>query len=163
MRIKITKGRIIDPANNLDKKGDLYIEDGKILSVDKKQSKFTPDKTIEAEGLIVCPGLVDLSAHMREPGQEHVASITSETTAAASGGITSVCCPPDTQPVIDTPAVVELIHQRAKSANKARVFPLGAMTQALEGETLAEMWALSKAGCIGMSNAQVPVNNTEVL
>jgi len=163
MRIKITNGRIIDPANKLDKKGDLFIENGKIHSVKKKSPKFTPDKIIDAGGLIVCPGLVDLSAHLREPGQQQNASISSETSAAASGGITSICCPPDTQPVIDTPAVVELIHQRAKSAHKARVFPLGAMTHALEGKILAEMWALSQAGCIGVSNAQIPIDNTEVL
>ena len=163
MRIKIANGRIIDPANKLDKKGDLFIENGKILSVNKKPPKFTPDKIIEADGLIVCPGLVDLSAHLREPGQQHNASIPTETSAAASGGITSLCCPPDTQPVIDTTAVVELIHQRAKSANKARVFPLGAITHALKGKTIAEMWALSQAGCIGVSNAQIPIDNSEVL
>jgi dihydroorotase len=163
MRIKLANGRIIDPANKLDKKGDLFIENGKILSVNKKPSKFTPDKIIEANELIVCPGLVDLSAHLREPGQQHNASISSETTAASSGGITSICCPPDTQPVIDTPAVVELIHQRAKSAHKTHVFPLGAMTHALKGKTLAEMWALSQAGCIGVSNAQIAIDSTEVL
>lgn len=163
MRIKITNGRIIDPANNIDKKGDLLIENGNIFSVIKKVQKFKADKIIEAEGQIVCPGIVDLSAHLREPGQHHNANIASETSAAASGGVTSICCPPDTHPVIDTTAVVELIHQRAKSPRKARVYPLGAMTQSLQGEKLAEMWALSKAGCIGVSNAHLPIVNTEVL
>jgi len=111
MRIKITNGRIIDPANNLDKKGDLFIENGKIISVKKKSPKFTPNKIIDAGGLIVCPGLVDLSAHLREPGQQQNASISSETSAAASGGITSICCPPDTQPVIRHDGYTIEIHR----------------------------------------------------
>ncbi len=163
MRIKISNGRIIDPANKLDKRGDLFIENGKIISVGKKPAKFTPDRTIEADNKIVCPGLVDLSARLREPGHEYKATIASETTAAASAGVTSLCYPPDTQPVIDTSSVVELIHQRAAGSNKSHVYPLGALTYALEGNTLAEMSALKSAGCVGISNAYEPIVNTEVL
>ncbi|MEE9551543.1 MAG: dihydroorotase [Gammaproteobacteria bacterium] len=163
MRIKISNGRIIDPANKLDKRGDLFIENGKIISVGKKPAKFTPDRNIEADNKIICPGLVDLSARLREPGHEYKATIASETTAAASAGVTSLCYPPDTHPVIDTSSVVELIHQRATGSNKSRVYPLGALTYALKGETLAEMYALKVAGCIGVSNAYEPIDNTEVL
>ncbi len=111
----------------------------------------------------MCPGLVDLSARLREPGQEHKATIASETRAAASAGITSLCCPPDTDPVVDTPAVAELIRQRAEAAGYARVYPLGALTQALDGTRLSEMAALKAAHCVGVSNALTPLANTQVL
>ena len=163
MRTKLSNGRIIDPANHIDKVGDIYIDSDKILSVINKPDGFTPDYTIEADNKIICPGLIDLSARLREPGLTYKATIATETAAAASGGITTICCPPDTQPIIDTPAVVELIHQRTTTSGKARVYPLGALTFALNSETLAEMWSLNIAGCIGVSNAYEPINNTEVL
>jgi dihydroorotase len=163
MRTVIKHGRIIDPANKLDKETDLFIENGTIAAVGKAPSGFTPDQTIEARSKIVCPGLVDLSARLREPGQEHKATIASETLAAASAGITSICCPPDTSPVIDTSAVAELIHQRALHAGKAKVYCLGALTAGLEGRTLASMHALKTAGCVGVSNAYGEIRDTAVL
>ena len=103
MRLKITNGRIIDPANNIDQTGNLFIDKGKILAIGRSPNGFKPQKEIDASNKIVCPGLVDLCARLREPGQEYKATIASETTAAAASGITSICCPPDTIPVIDTP------------------------------------------------------------
>lgn len=162
-RIRIKNGRIIDPANNLDESGDVCVADGKIVSVLRNHSDFTADQEIDAVGKLVCPGLVDLCARLREPGQEHKATIKSESGAAISSGITSICCPPDTQPVIDTAAVAELIRQRAGMVNKIRIFPLGALTHGLQGEHLAEMHALKRAGCVGVSNAYGDITNTDVL
>ena len=124
---------------------------------------FTADETIDADGQIVCPGLIDLCARLREPGLEHKATIASETEAAASGGITTLVTPPDTDPVIDTPAVVELIHQRAALDGLARIETLGAMTQGLDGERLSEMGALHVAGCVGVSNATVALKSAQIM
>ncbi len=162
MRVLIKNGRIIDPVNELNETGDIAIADGKIVSVLKINKDFTPDQEIDASGKLICPGLVDLSARLREPGQEHKATIKSECAAAINSGITSICCPPDTQPVIDTTAVAELIQQRAEAANKLRIFPLGALTHGLKGEHLSEMLALKRAGCVGVSNAYVDITNTDV-
>ena len=161
--LTIAGGRIIDPAGGVDRSQDLFIAEGRIASVGEPPPEFSPDRTLDASGLIVCPGLVDLSTRMREPGEEHKATIESESRAAACGGVTTVCTPPDTDPVVDTPAVAELIHQRAAQAGMARVEVLGALTQALEGERLAEMGALGEAGCLGVGNALRPVRDTEVM
>ncbi len=158
MRILIKGGHVVDPANDIDKVQDLYVADGKILARGRKPQDFQADRVIDAAGLVVCPGLVDLRARLREPGQENKATIASETKAAAKGGVTTLCCPPDTDPVIDTPAVVELIHRRALEAGLAKVVPLGALTYRLRGEQLAEMSALKHAGCAGVSNALRPVD-----
>lgn len=163
MRITIKKGRIVDPAHKRDEIADLHITGGKITAVGKTPKGFVPDRVINAANRIVCPGLVDLSARLREPGRGNQASITTETAAAASAGITTLCCPPDTDPVIDTTAVAELIHQRAATAGKSRVHCIGALTRGLKGETLAGMHTLKNSGCIGVSNAHVPINNTAVL
>ena len=163
MRLKIINGRIIDPVNNIDQTGNLLIEEGHIVGIDKAPKAFKAEQEIDASGQIVCPGLVDLCARLREPGQEYKATIASETAAAVASGITSICCPPDTIPVIDTPAVAELIFQRSSSNHQSRVFPLGALTRGLNGKTLAEMDALKTAGCVGMSNAYAPIDDTEVL
>ncbi|MFQ5659477.1 MAG: dihydroorotase [Gammaproteobacteria bacterium] len=163
MRRRISNGRIIDPANGIDALGDICIDDDHIVSVLKSPADFSPDQEINAVGMLVCPGFVDLCARLREPGQEQKANIASESLAAAGAGITTICCPPDTQPVIDTSAVVELIHQRAEAINKTRIYPLGALTHALEGQRLADMHTLKRAGCAGVSNANRPVENTEVL
>ena len=163
MNICIEKGRVIDPANKLDKIGSIYISKGKIVAVGRKPAGFEAKKTIDASGQFVLPGLVDLSARLREPGGHGKANIASETKAAAAGGITSLCVPPDTDPIIDTPAVVELIHQRAEQSGKAKVFCLGALTHGLSGERLAEMYSLKEAGCLGVSNAMRPIKDTEVV
>ena len=163
MRISILNGRVIDPANNMDQVTDLHIAAGKIQAIGKAPEGFKPERTIDAANQVVCPGLIDLQARLREPGQEYKSTIADESQAAASSGITTLVCPPDTDPIIDTPAVVDLILQRANQAGHARVLSLGALTQGLEGKQLAEMSELKEAGCVGVSNADKPVSNTEVM
>ncbi len=161
-RIAIINGRLIDPANAIDGQHDLYVENGKICAVGNSPQGFAPDLTIDASGQVVCPGLVDLNARVREPGQEHKATIESETRAAAKGGITTICCPPDTNPVIDTPAVAGMIYNKSLEIGYARVLPIGALTRGLEGNQLSEMVALTKAECPVLSNAYAPLANTLV-
>ena len=161
-RIKISGGRLIDPENRIDDRLDLYIADGRIAAIGAAPDGFSEDVELDAGGLVVIPGLIDLCARLREPGQEHKASIDGECRAAAAGGITTLCCPPDTDPVIDTPAVVELIRHRAQQAGTARVVTLGALTKGLQGEQLSEMAALQRAGCVGVSNALKPLASTLV-
>jgi dihydroorotase len=160
----LINGHLIDPANRRNGKADLMIEKGVITAIGKPGTLAIDNcKVIDAEGLKIMPGIVDCCARLREPGDEHVATIKSEVLAAASGGITTLCYPPDTDPVIDDPAVVELIHQKAVAAGKSSVVVLGALTHRLRGEHLSEMYALKKAGCVGVSNARQPVENTLVL
>ncbi|HQU15770.1 MAG: dihydroorotase [Chromatiales bacterium 21-64-14] len=161
--IVVRGGRVIDPASGVDGVHDLYLRDGRIAALDHPPAGFHADREIDANGSWVFPGLVDLCARLREPGQEHKATIASETAAAVRAGITTLCCPPDTQPVIDTPAVVELIRQRAELPGRARVFTLGALTRGLEGNQLSEMAALKAAGCVGVSNGWQPLASTLVL
>ncbi len=162
-RIAIRNGHVVDPSSRVDGVRDLFIASGRIVALGEAPEGFTPEIEIEAAGRMVCPGLVDLSARLREPGHEQKATIASETRAAVSGGVTTVCCPPDTSPVIDTPAVAELVRHRAKQSGRAWVLTLGALTQGLEGEQLAEMAALKAEGCVGVSNAGRPIRNSEVL
>ena len=162
-KLLIRGGRVIDPANGVDKRADVCIANGRILSVGRRPDGFFPDREISIPGQIVCPGLIELSARLREPGAEHKATIASETEAAASAGITTLCCPPDTDPIIDTPAVVELIRRRAIQSGRAQVLTLGALTQGLAGEQLSEMAALKRAGCVGVSNAYYPVRDARVM
>ena len=163
MKLRIRNGRILDPANKIDKVGDVCVEDDNIISIIKSPEGFTPDEEIDASGKWISPGFVDLSARFREPGLEHKATIASESKAAASSGITTVCCPPDTEPVIDSSSVVELIHKRIIDSHMTRIYPLGALTYNLAGERLADMQTLIEAGCVGVSNASQPMQNTEVL
>jgi dihydroorotase len=163
MRIQVKGGRLLDPANKLDAKQDLFIAEGKILGIKKKPDGFDSDLQINAKGKIVLPGLVDLCARLREPGLEYKGTFITEGLAANSSGITSICCPPDTDPIIDTPAVIELIHQRSRDAGRTNIYPLGALTQSLNSEQLAEMHILKQAGCIGVSNALKPIDNAEIL
>jgi dihydroorotase len=160
--IKISAGRLVDPCNQIDDLLDLYIADGRIAAIGTAPDGFSEDIELDASGLVVIPGLIDLCARLREPGQEHKASIDSECRAAAAGGITTLCCPPDTDPVIDTPAVVELIRHRTQQVGAARVVTLGALTRGLRGEQLSEMAALQQAGCVGVSNALKPLASTLV-
>lgn len=162
-RIIIQGGRVIDPAHAVDQVADLYIADGAIVALGQAPDGFSADEIIDASNQIVCPGLVDLRAHLREPGQTAKGTIASETRAAAVGGITTLSCPPNTSPVLDTPAVVELVQQRARNAGFARVVPMGALTQGLKGEQISAMHALKQAGCAGVSNAWTPLASTLVL
>jgi dihydroorotase len=158
----IINGRLVDPGNAIDEPFDLHIADGKILAVGMAPPGFEPARVIDASGQVVCPGLIDLAASLREPGLEHKATIASETAAAASAGITTLICTPDTAPVIDTPAVRELIRRRAKAAGKCRVLAMGALTQELAGDQLSEMAALKRSGCVAVGNATRPLASTLV-
>lgn len=162
-RIVIENGRIIDPANNLNRLGSVYIDDGKILSVIYKPTGFDPDQIIDARNHIVCPGFIDLSTRLREPGQSRKATFASETSAAAAGGITTMCLQPDTIPVVDTPAVAELVKDLAEKTGYRQILPIGALTQKLEGTELSAMLALKQAGCVAVSNANQPIKNLLIL
>lgn len=163
MKIHIKNGRVIDPKNNIDSKLDVYIAAGKIAGIGSAPEGFTANQTINAENLIICPGLVDLSARLREPGDEYKARLVSELQAAVAGGVTSLACPPDTDPVLDEPGLVEMLKHRAKQQGLAHVYPLGAMTRQLEGKALSEMNELTAAGCVGFSQANIAVTDTQVL
>ncbi len=164
MRLLIENARIIDPSQSLDQVSNLYIARGRIQAIgDTAPDGFSPDQTIDGTGKWILPGLVDLHARLAEPGSRYEGSIASETKAAVSGGITTICCPPDTNPVNDTQAVTELIQRRARQAATAFVLPLGAITQGLEGKMLSNMAALKNAGCIALSQAAQPVQNALTL
>jgi len=163
MRIEIVNGHIIDPKNGLDQQGSLYIADGKIVGIMQAPDGFTADTSINAQGHIVCPGFVDLSTRLREPGQSHKATMKSETKAAASAGFTSLCIPPDTSPVIDSPAVVELIDDKAERCGYPHIYPIAALTQKLAGTELSSMHALKQAGCIAVSHGHHALQNLLVL
>lgn len=162
-RTIIEGGRVMDPANAIDGVHNLYLAEGRIVAVGHCPDGFQADHTINAKGLIVCPGLVDLSVHLREPGQEHKATIASEIQAAVAAGITTLCCAPDTHPTIDSAAVVNLVRERASQAGRVKVLPVGALTRALNGRDLSDMSALKQAGCLVVSNAYHPVANPLVL
>lgn len=163
MKIHIKNGRVVDPANKLDKEGSVYIADGGIVSVLGELSDFAADVSIDAAGKFVCPGFIDLSTRLREPGHGRKASFSSETMAAAASGITTMCLQPDTLPVIDTPAVAELVKDLAEKCGYPQVHPIGALTQKLEGTELSVMLTLKQAGCVAVSNANQPVKNLLVL
>ena len=163
MKLLIKNGRVIDPATGFDQVGDLAIAAGRIVSLNGEMADFTPNKTIDATGCIVAPGLIDLSARLGEPGHEHEGMLESELAAAVAGGVTSVVCPPDTDPVLDEPGLVEMLKFRAEKMHQSRVFPLGALTRALKGEALTEMVELTESGCVAFSQAEVPLANTQVL
>ena len=162
MKILIKGGHVIDPASGFDQSANVAITDGSIVAMDQAAGDFSPDQTIDASGCIVVPGLVDLAVRLREPGHEHAGMLASELAAAAAGGVTSVVCPPDTDPVLDEPGLVEMLRYRAEKLKASRVFPLGAMTRNLAGEVLTEMLALTDAGCVAFSQAEVPLANTLV-
>jgi len=163
MHIHIRNGRLIDPGSGMDRTGDLYLAEGKIVSIDCRLDGFRDDREINAEGMIVCPGLVDLSARLREPGLEYMATLESELEAAVAGGVTSLACPPDTDPPLDEPGLVEMLKHRARNLDRARVYPVGALTQGLKGERLTEMVELHDAGCVAFSQVDAPIVNPHVL
>jgi len=163
MNIEIKNGRLIDPVKGTDTQQSLYIADGRIAGVGIAPPGFVASETIDAAGMLVMPGLVDLSARLREPGYEHKATLESEMQAAMQGGVTSLLCPPDTDPVLDEPGLVEMLKHRARSLNQAHVYPLGALTMGLRGQSLTEMAELTEAGCVGFSQAEQPVEDTTVL
>ena len=163
MNIHIKRGRVVDPRNRVDAVQDVFIVDGKIAAFGKAPAGFKAEQTIDARGLVVAPGLVDLVARLREPGFEHKATLESEMLAAVAGGVTRLACPPDTDPPLDEPGLVEMLVHRARGLNLARVHPVGALTAKLGGERLTEMVELNESGCVAFSNADVQVADTNVL
>jgi dihydroorotase len=163
MQLHIRNGLVVDPARGSAFQSDVFIADARVLAIGAQPEGFVARRVIDATGLVVAPGLVDLAARLREPGFEHKATLESEMIAALAGGVTSLVCPPDTEPPLDEPGLVEMLKFRAQSLNYARVHPLGALTIGLAGETLTEMVELSEAGCVGFSQADVPIADTSVL
>jgi dihydroorotase len=163
MKILIRNGRLIDPASGRDEPGDVAIAAGRILTLGRVPADFQPVRVIDATGCIVAPGLVDLAARLREPGHEHEGMLESELNAAAAGGVTSLVCQPDTDPTLDEPGLVEMLKFRARKLSLCRLFPLGALTRGLAGEVLTEMAELTEAGCVGFSQAEVPIFDTLAL
>ena len=163
MKILIQHGRVIDPSTGRDEVADVAIAAGRILGIGKTLADFAPSRTIDARGCWVLPGLVDLTARLREPGHEHARMLESEMAAAVAGGVTSLVCPPDTDPVLDEPGLVEMLRNRAEKLHQARVFPQGALTRGLKGEVLTEMGQLTDAGCVAFGQADAPIANTQVL
>lgn len=163
MNIHLKNGRVIDPANNVDRAADLFIAGGKIVAVGEPPVGFRATQVVDVSKRWVLPGLVDVCARLREPGYEYKATLESEMQAALHGGVTSLSCPPDTDPVLDEPGLVEMLKFRTQSLNQANVYPQGALTLGLKGETLTEMSELAEAGCIGFGQAEVPIVNTQVL
>ena len=158
MKLLIRGGRVVDPASGRDEVGDVFVADGKISEKNEEA-----DQTIDAKGLVVAPGLIDLSARLREPGYEYKATLESEMDAAVAGGVTSLACPPDTDPPLDEPGLVDMLRRRAKALARARVYPMGALTVKLAGERLTEMAELAEAGCVAFSQANAPIADTQVL
>lgn len=163
MKLLIKNGRVIDPASGRDERTDVAIAAGRIVAVGAVSSDFKPSRTIDAAGLVVAPGLVDLAARLREPGHEHEGMLESEMAAAVAGGVTSLVCPPDTDPPLDEPGLVEMLKFRARNLNLAHLYPLGALTRGLAGDTLTEMAELTEAGCVGFSQAEVALKDTLVM
>jgi dihydroorotase len=163
MKIEIANGRIVDPANGIDRPASLYIAAGRVAGIGTPPAGWNANRVIDARGLVVAPGLVDMSARLREPGLEYKATLESEMAAAIAGGITRLACPPDTDPPLDEPGLVEMLKHRARSLNQAHVHPIGALTVQLKGTTLTEMGELIEAGCVAFSHADVPLHDTELL
>ncbi|MFZ9297625.1 MAG: dihydroorotase [Hylemonella sp.] len=163
MKLLIHGGRVIDPARNFDEIADVAVAAGRIVAVGQVPADFAPNRSIDAKGCVVAPGLVDLAARLREPGHEHEGMLESEMAAAVAGGISSLVCLPDTDPVLDEPGLVEMLKHRAEKLHQARLFPLGALTRGLKGEILTEMVQMAESGCVGFSQAEVPLLNTQVL
>jgi dihydroorotase len=163
MKLLIRGGRVVDPASGRDELADVAIEAGRIAAIGRAPEGFAGAQAIDARGLVVAPGLIDLCARVREPGHEHEGMLESEMAAAVAGGVTALVCPPDTDPPLDEPGLVQMLGFRARGLQLARLFPLGALTRGLGGEVITEMAELSEAGCIGFGQADVPVRDTMVL
>jgi dihydroorotase len=163
MNLEIANGRVVDPKHGVDRKASLYIAEGRVAAIGDAPSGWRSSRVIDASGLVVCPGLVDAAARLREPGLEYKATLESETEAAVAGGVTSLACPPDTDPPLDEPGLVEMLKHRARLLNRARVYPVGALTVGLKGVAITEMGELAEAGCIAFSQADAAIADTRVL
>ncbi len=162
MKIALLNGRLLDPENETLTPGGVWVADGRIVSVGAAPADFTPEREFDVLGAVIAPGLIDLSVHLREPGLEHKGTIASETAAAVKGGVTTLCSSPETEPVADTPAVIELVRERSQAAARAKLIPVGALTRNLDGESLSEMYALRQAGCRVVGNGTRPLRNSLV-
>ncbi|GAA0697740.1 dihydroorotase [Marinobacterium maritimum] len=163
MNILISGGRVIDPTQQWDEVADLYVQNGEIVALGQTPEGFVADEVIDASGQVVCPGLIDLCTNLREPGFTQKGTIASETVAAAAGGITTLVVTPDTQPIVETAAVAELIQDRAADLGFARVLPMGALTRGLEGEQLAPLHGLASSGCIAFTNMRNAIASSQTL
>lgn len=167
MKLSIVNGRLVDPASGLDLAAGaasaVHVADGRILAIGQAPAGFVADRTIDATGCVVAPGLLDLAARLREPGFEYKATLESEMQAAVAGGVTGLACPPDTDPTLDEPGLVEMLKHRARGIEGTRLFPVGALTMGLKGEVITEMAELAEAGCVGFSQALAPIMDTQVL
>jgi len=162
MKIAIINGHVIDPASGFDKVAGVYIEGGQIAAIGRAPEHFKAERTVDAKGLIVAPGLVDLCARLREPG--HEGALKTEMKAALAGGVTSVVCPPDTDPPLDEPGLVRMLRQRSRESAGARTYPLGALTAGLKGEALAALKTLAEVGCVAfMQTRSLPHDNSVLL
>src|SRR5258706_14602550 len=161
--LHIKGGRLVDPKHRIDAKQDVFIAGGKIAALGKPPAGFRAERTIDASSLVVCPGLIDLSARLREPGFEYKATLASEMQAAVAGGVTSLACPPDTDPPLDEPGLVEMLKYRARNLNLVPVSPRGARTVRVGGERLTERVVLRDAGCVAFSPADPPIPDTQML
>lgn len=162
MKMLIKGGRIIDPANQIDMTGDILIEDGLIKEVAKSLT-ISNVEVLDAKGLIVCPGFIDMHVHLREPGLEYKETIATGVRAAAVGGFTTVCCMPNTNPVCDNRAVASYIVDTATKLDLVNVHPIGCITKGQKGQEITEMAALEEAGCVGISDDGKSVMNAEVM
>lgn len=163
MKIEIRRGRLIDPRNDIDRIASVYIDAGEVVAIGDPPKSFSANRSVDATGLVVCPGFIDLSARLREPGFEYKATLESEMAAAVAGGVTSLACPPDTDPPLDEPGLVQMLKHRARSLDQAHVYPIGALTVGLQGLEITEMGELADAGCVAFSQAEAPLTDTGVL
>ena len=163
MSLRITNARVIDPASGRDAAGDVFVDKGRIAALDAEARAARAERTLDAGGLVVAPGIIDLSARLREPGEEYKATLESEMEAAVAGGVTSLACPPDTDPPLDEPGLIDMLRRRARAYSRARLYPVGALTVKLQGDTLTEMAELAASGCVAFSQANVPLQDTQML
>ena len=163
MSILIKNGRVIDPKNNIDADLDILIVDGKISELNKNLDPKKATQIIDASKKIVMPGIIDLQLNLREPGNQYKSTLESEMKAANAGGITGMVCPPDTTPILDEPGLVKMLKNKSEALKLGNVYPLGALTQELNGKLLTEINDLYESGCIGFSQAEKPIQDTEVL
>jgi dihydroorotase len=163
VKIEINDGRVIDPKHGIDRKASVYVAAGRIAAVGAPPAGWQAERVLDAAGCVVCPGLIDASARLREPGFEYKATLESEVAAAVAGGVTRLACPPDTDPPLDEPGLVEMLKHRARALNLAHVYPVGALTVGLRGDTITEMGELTDAGCVAFSQADAALADTQVM
>ncbi|HEY2784113.1 MAG TPA: amidohydrolase family protein, partial [Fimbriiglobus sp.] len=160
--ILIRGGRVIDPARKFDGVADLWLKDG-VVAGHGSQPKLSPDRTIDATNLVVCPGLIDMHVHLREPGREEDETIETGTAAAVAGGVTAIACMPNTEPALDSQAAAEFVVLQAKRAGNCRIFPIGAVTKGRQQKELAEMGGLVAGGAVAFTDDGSPVDSAEIM